>query len=500
MNNEITLPLTEVKAALIGLGKVVSKGHALPIVQSVRISKDKAGQVTLQTTDLDSFATFRLEKPQEPNPLTVIIPFKELTAVVKNSSGSESIAVEQATAKQVVIRYGLGSTPMQQKVESLRPEEWPTAPETLGETILLPNGMRDSLLQAMQCSSHDPTRYVINGAFIDVSYKKLNYVVGTDGRHLFAANSFCLPLKESLIIPNTKFLNWPGFTQDGDWTLGVMGTKEKRIDIRFQSDHWEFTIKMTEGTFPNWKNVVPKPADMPTKIEFGPEAVQLIKQVAPRMPGFDCVDEPIVLSVKDDCLSLKAKKDAKDDWTVVPVPQVKITGEPVTIRVNRTFLLKAMEFGLTELGIEDSLSAMRFRNQGRQMIVMPLRTEVPVPAQAQQKPTTAAAPTPATGAPAATTPASETKPPAVQPQPSTTTTTERKTTMPKSETKTSENGSALTKAIQQVDAVKDALREAIRGLNDVEDSLKLAQKERKATDREIDSVKSTIKSLQKVQL
>jgi hypothetical protein len=57
-----------------------------------------------------------------------------------------------------------------------------------------------------------------------------------------------------------------------------------------------------------------------------------------------------------------------------------------------------------------------------------------------------------------------------------------------------------TKAVQQVEAVKDALREAIRGLNDLEDTLKMAQKERKATDREIDSVRSTIKSLQKVQL
>jgi DNA polymerase III sliding clamp (beta) subunit (PCNA family) len=493
MNNEITLPLTEVKAALIGLGKVVSRTHSLPIVQSVRVARDKAGQVTLQTTDLDSFATFRLEKPQEPNPLTVIIPFKELAAVVKNSSGSESLGVEQITVNQAAIHYGPGQTRMQQKVDSLKPEEWPTLPEANGETILLPNGMRDALLQAMQCASHDPTRYVINGAFIDVSDKKLNYVVGTDGRHLFAANSFVLPLKESLIIPNTKFLNWPGFTQDGDWTLGVMGSKEKRIDIRFQSDHWEFTVKMTEGTFPNWKNVVPKPADMPTKIEFGPEAVELIKQVAPRMPGFDCVDQPIALSVKGDCLNLKAKKDAKDDWTVVPVPQVKITGESVTIRVNRTFLLKAMEFGLTELGVEDSLSAMRFRNGGRQMIVMPLRAEVPVPAQAQQKPpTTNPAPT--------TIPAREVKAPAVQPQPSTTTTTERKTTMPKSETTSSANDTALNKAIQQIEVTKEALKEVIHGLNDVLDTLKLAQKEHKTAEREMDSVRSTIKSLQKVSL
>ncbi|MBI5818292.1 MAG: hypothetical protein HZA88_04830 [Verrucomicrobia bacterium] len=497
MNNEITLPLTEVKAALTGLGKVVSRTHSLPIVQSVKIARDKAGQVTLQTTDLDSFATFRLEKPQESKPLTVIVPFKELVAVIKNSSGSESIGVEQATANQAVIRYGIGSTPMQQKVESFKSSEWPTAPETLGETLLLPNGMRDALLQAMQCSSHDPTRYVINGAFIDVSDKKLNYVVGTDGRHLFAANSFSLPLKQSLIIPNTKFLNWPGFTQDGDWTLGVMGSKEKRIDIRFQSDHWDFTVKMTEGEFPRWRNVVPNQQDMVLKVEFGPEAVQLIKQVAPRMPGFDHVNQPIGLSVKGNNLELKARKDHKDDWTVIPVPSVKIEGKPVTIHLNRTYLFQAMEFGLTQFEAQDSLSAMRFRNQGRQMIVMPVNVEGTPPAQAQAKP-------PTTDPPPTTNPASEPKPPAVQPQPqpqpSTPTTTERKTIMPKSETKTSENGSALTKAIQQVDAVKDALREAIRGLNDVEDSLKLAQKERKVADKEIDSVKSTIKSLQKIQL
>ena len=68
------------------------------------------------------------------------------------------------------------------------------------------------------------------------------------------------------------------------------------------------------------------------------------------------------------------------------------------------------------------------------------------------------------------------------------------------ETKNSTNGTALNKAVQQVEAAKDALKEAVRGLNDVLDTLKLAQKEHKTTEREIDSVRSTIKGLQKIQL
>lgn len=71
--------------------------------------------------------------------------------------------------------------------------------------------------------------------------------------------------------------------------------------------------------------------------------------------------------------------------------------------------------------------------------------------------------------------------------------------MPK-EPQSSTNGTALTKAIQQVEVTKDALKEIIHGLNDVLDTLKMAQKEQKNVDREMDSVRSTIKSLQKVQI
>ena len=71
--------------------------------------------------------------------------------------------------------------------------------------------------------------------------------------------------------------------------------------------------------------------------------------------------------------------------------------------------------------------------------------------------------------------------------------------MPK-EPQSSTNGTALNKAIQQVEVTKDALKEVVHGLNDVLDTLKLAQKEQKNVDREMESVRSTIKSLQKVQI
>jgi len=51
-------------------------------------------------------------------------------------------------------------------------------------------------------------------------------VVGTDGRHLYAANSFCFDWKERVIIPNRKFLLWPTFINDGTWSLAIAPGKE----------------------------------------------------------------------------------------------------------------------------------------------------------------------------------------------------------------------------------------------------------------------------------
>lgn len=64
--------------------------------------------------------------------------------------------------------------------------------------------------------SVDATRYVLNGTFIDASNPKANYIVGTDDRHLYSANSYALPLKHSVLIPNNKFLDWKEFNNDGE--------------------------------------------------------------------------------------------------------------------------------------------------------------------------------------------------------------------------------------------------------------------------------------------
>ncbi len=58
----------------------------------------------------------------------------------------------------------------------------------------------------------------------------------------------------------------------------------------------------------------------------------------------------------------------------------------------------------------------------------------------------------------------------------------------------------LEKALADIEKIKGSYREAIRGLNDLTDTLKAISKERKSTEKEVQSVRSTLERLQSVRL
>src|SRR5204863_9481711 len=77
-----------------------------------------------------------------------------------------------------------------------------------------------------------------------------------------------------------------------------------------------------------------------------------------------------------------------------PVKVVDTKGPDVTVFLDRLLLQKALQFGLNTIHIIDEISPLRFTNEGRQMIVMPLRpdqihhrsTPTPVPRRAVPAP------------------------------------------------------------------------------------------------------------------
>ena len=73
-------------------------------------------------------------------------------------------------------------------------------------------------------------------------------------------------------------------------------------------------------------------------------------------------------------------------------------------------------------------------------------------------------------------------------------------TTPKTEPPRPAETSPPTSLIDRVEQIKESLKNVLRDLSNVVDAVKLAEKEKRASEREVESVRSTLKKLQQVTL
>jgi len=517
---EITLAVSELKEALPGLTKIIGKSRSLPVLQTVRINRNQEGIVTLHATDLDSFLSYTARDAQQGEPTEVLVPVDQLTKATKSSSPKEEIGIVPEAKDKVKIRYNIAGNRVEQTISTFAVQEYPPAPRINQPSTQLEPQFGQALKEALACCSEDSSRYVLQGACLDVNDKKFHYIVGTNGRMLFSANSFCFNLTKSVIIPDSKFLTWSDFLDDQPAFISVEPGKEaveakngqpaKEGEpgwIKLESPRWILVTREIQGQFPNWKQCVPQSDGKWTQVVLSDDAVKQLIQVIPNLPGADVVNSTIQLRV-DKNLIIEGKNHDQEEWTSVPIQAVNVTGEPVAIALNREYLLRGLRFGLNKLEIQDSLTAMIMSKGGKKMVIMPLRMEggdVKVsPAPQGTTPTE--------------TPAATEQP---QPQPNPEAQTKKRIEMPKKNTATEpamEKGDENTTAasiptkkdianpshvktlVEYVEAMKDGLKATIRDLNAVVDMVKQAEKEKRTTEKEIEAIRAKLRQIQNVSI
>jgi len=478
MNKLIQFPVTELKTALTGLSKVTGRSSYLPVLQTIRVTRDGNGIVNLRATDLESFGVYQPTEPQPGPACDFLVPTEPLARLLKNSAGSIHL-IPQAR-HQVILRSFLGGSPVDKTVEAPELEEWPPMPEVAATPILLNEEFRAAVAAALACCNEETSRPALKGAWVDVTDPKAHYVLGTDGRHLVTTNSFCLDLPKSILIPHTKFSEWKGFLDDGDWKLALREAKNAREDgwLQLQSDHWTFLAKQTTEKCVNWRQCVPASDRAATSIRLSDEARMFLLDVLPKLPGYDDVNQPMVFDAAPPTLRIKGRARSAE-WTAVDVPGATITGGPMTIHVCRDYVLKALKFGLTQLDLYDPLSPLVFHSGGQRIVIMPLNPNAPA---------------------SATSPA----PTASPSQSETTNPTEEKTPMPKATTTEANSAetaeSPVKSLVQHVETIKESLKGVLRDLNDLLDFVKKTEREKKASEKEIEAVREKLREIQSVKI
>jgi hypothetical protein len=402
--------------------------------------------------------------------------------------------------QNVTLRHSLAGRPVDQPLIPLSLFEWPIEPRIDAPAVALDESIKEGILRAFACCSSETTRAAIMGAWLDASDPEAHYVMGTDGRHLFSANSFRLDLKGPVFIPHHAFLERAEVRNDGPWSLALQpGVREGDAGwLQIRSHRWTFTAKLQDHSMPNWRLVVPETRN--TTVVFGDKATELLLDVLPKLPGADEPHQPIRFDIVDKRLLVTAGDKSTPQGTTLPVEDAVVTGDNLTITVDRNFALKALKWGLTEMALIDALSPLVFLAPGRRLVAMPMRTEglspVSVPDPMESTPASGAMPEQAAEH-VADTPAPTNSEDVPEPQP-----VNRLAALPEpppappaSVTKPS-----IRAVLDQIDVLRDSLRSTVRQFGDVVEALRLIDKERRTTDREVDVIREKLRALQGVRL
>jgi DNA polymerase-3 subunit beta len=245
--------VTSKEHILEGLQKVqsgISARNTLPILANVHITT-RDGKVQLTATDLEvSVQTVAEARIAREGGTT--LPARRLLSIIKEL-GSGDIEINVDDKDTATIKAG----PSVFKILGMSEEEFPAVP-TFEEhrTYSLDQAMFRKMLTATSYSaSTEESRYVLNGVLLSFRDDKLS-VVATDGRRMALFEhgvEFPEALNADMVIPN-KTVNELIKTLGSEGTVKIMAGDNQ---IAFSFGTMLITSKLVDGTFPNFRQVIP---------------------------------------------------------------------------------------------------------------------------------------------------------------------------------------------------------------------------------------------------
>jgi len=255
----LTVKAKQLSAALASVGKSVATRPTLPVLSHILLQADQDSQtLVLAGTDLEQFVVRRVIcDVQENGSLTV--PARLLTDLVKTFQDSETVTL---TVSGETLKVQCGKS--EADVRGIDANEYPMLPAVMtgGEMVgrFSPDSLAVRLSQVTFAAASDESRPILTGVYVQAVEGVLSFVTA-DGFRLawrhdsteLADGTFVMPGKAADIL--VKLLAEQvanGHTEDVSlW----MDANQRAVCWRLYD--CDMTTQLLEGTFVNYKQIVP---------------------------------------------------------------------------------------------------------------------------------------------------------------------------------------------------------------------------------------------------
>lgn len=247
----ITLPRTELLAALTAAGKAIATRSPKQVLQNVRI-----GDGLITATDLELRIDVTISEQCEP----FLVPFGRLAQIVRTCTGDDVTLTPSGTSVKVKCGRGSWTLPTEDVAE------FPTwEPTGLHAVCRLP---ADQFARAARATAYatdtESSRFALGAVLIEVTDGNPTWVA-TDGRRLA-----CVETETDQAVDDRK-------TLVPARVLGIaasMATGDGSVQVEANDDAVKFTIgdnyvtaKLVQGAFPRWRDVIGEPDGTPSVLE-----------------------------------------------------------------------------------------------------------------------------------------------------------------------------------------------------------------------------------------
>lgn len=325
---------------------VVSTRSTLPILSNVLITAKEDG-IYLSTTDLDVSVRCKVEGDIETGGATTI-PVRRLSGIVRELPES-TLEIESDEKDQTSVMSGSSFF----KIVGLPADDFPAVPEPEGEfSYVIEQGkFREMLRKTAYAASTDETRYVLNGVMLSFKDGKLT-AVATDGRRLaLAENEVDFPEENEadLILPSKAVTELMHVLKE----TGSLRIYPKKNQVVFSFDGTILASKLIEGTYPNFRQVIPSQCEERVTLER--EALL----TALRRASLIIADKTSATKLTfeaNNLVILTMTPDVGESRETIPI---KYSGKAITVAFNPDYMMDPLKnLSNDEVSIEltDNLS------------------------------------------------------------------------------------------------------------------------------------------------
>ncbi len=350
---------------------VVDRRHSMAILTNLVIEAG-ASEITVVATDLEvSLRQTLAAKVTEPG--TVALSARKLFEIVRESTSPE-VTVRSLDSHWVGVSYGRSNF----RLMGIDASEHPGMPSSgAGEPSssfeLETQELSEIIEKTLFAVSHDDTRSNLAGVHLDAGSKKGTIrLVATDGHRLAVVDRKAKGSspKEGVILPRKGLAEVLKVLPEVTGTVSVSLAGNEAI---IQLPGCTLSMRLVEGTFPDYKQVVPKESSNVLHVDRD-AFLQTVRRVSllssEKARGIRLGLSPGRLEISANNPDLG---EASEDL------EVEYSGPDLEIGFNARYILDVLqvfpEGSRVELGLGDNLSpgVIKGADPGYSYVVMPMR-------------------------------------------------------------------------------------------------------------------------------